>query len=175
MPSPGIPATFPTPHKIAARARSVGIEIIGDIELLALSCRTARYAGITGTNGKSTTTALLGHILKAAGIHVAIGGNLGIAALLLETLGADGVYVLEMSSYQLELTKSLVFDVAVLLNITPDHLDRHGGMEGYIAAKERIFTGQSASSGYHWRRRCDSPRHRGKARRGWPQGYPDLG
>jgi UDP-N-acetylmuramoylalanine--D-glutamate ligase len=142
--SPGIPATFPTPHKIAARARSAGIEIIGDIELLALSCRTARYAGITGTNGKSTTTALLGHILKAAGIRVAIGGNLGIAALLLETLGADGVYVLEMSSYQLELTKSLAFDVAVLLNITPDHLDRHGGMDGYIAAKERIFAGQSA-------------------------------
>jgi len=109
-----------------------------------LSCPTARYAGITGTNGKSTTTALVGHILKAAGIRVAIGGNLGIAALLLEALGADGVYVLEMSSYQLELTKSLAFDVAVLLNITPDHLDRHGGMDGYVAAKERIFAGQNA-------------------------------
>jgi UDP-N-acetylmuramoylalanine--D-glutamate ligase len=142
--SPGIPATFPTPHKIATRARSAGIEIIGDIELLALSCRAARYAGITGTNGKSTTTALLGHILKAAGVRVAVGGNLGIAALLLEALGAEGVYVLEMSSYQLELTKSLAFDVAVLLNITPDHLDRHGGMDGYVAAKERIFAGQSA-------------------------------
>jgi UDP-N-acetylmuramoylalanine--D-glutamate ligase len=142
--SPGIPATFPTPHKIAARARNAGIEIIGDIELLALSCRDARYAGITGTNGKSTTTALLGHILKAAGVRVAVGGNLGIPALLLEALRADGVYVLEMSSYQLELTKSLAFDVAVLLNITPDHLDRHGGMDGYIAAKERIFAGQGA-------------------------------
>ena len=140
--SPGIPSTFPAPHKIAARARSAGIPIIGDIELLALSSRAARYAGITGTNGKSTTTALLGHILKTAGMRVAIGGNLGIPALLLETLGADGVYVLEMSSYQLELTQSLVFDVAILLNITPDHLDRHGGMSGYIAAKERIFAGQ---------------------------------
>jgi UDP-N-acetylmuramoylalanine--D-glutamate ligase len=142
--SPGIPSTFPAPHKIAARARAAGIEIIGDIELLARSVRAARYAGITGTNGKSTTTALLGHILKEAGTKVAVGGNLGIPALLLETLGADGVYVLEMSSYQLELTMSLVFDVAVLLNITPDHLDRHGGMDGYVAAKERIFVGQSA-------------------------------
>src|SRR5579864_2820980 len=142
--SPGIPSTFPAPHKIAARARSAGIDIIGDIELLAQSCRAARYAGITGTNGKSTTTALLGHILTAAGMRVAVGGNLGIPALLLDALGSDGIYVLEMSSYQLELTKSLVFDVAVLLNITPDHLDRHGGMDGYVAAKERIFAGQGA-------------------------------
>lgn len=142
--SPGIPSTFPAPHQTAARARDAGIAIIGDIELLALSCRAARYAGITGTNGKSTTTALLGHILKEAGVRVAVGGNLGMPALLLETLGSDGVYVIEMSSYQLELTKSLTFDVAVLLNITPDHLDRHGGMDGYVAAKERIFAGQGA-------------------------------
>ncbi len=140
--SPGIPATFPKPHPVAARARAAQIEIIGDIELLAQSCRAARYAGITGTNGKSTTTALLGHILKEAGVRVAVGGNLGIPVLQLDRLGGDGVYVLEMSSYQLELTKSLVFDVAVLLNITPDHLDRHGGMDGYIAAKERIFAGE---------------------------------
>jgi UDP-N-acetylmuramoylalanine--D-glutamate ligase len=141
--SPGIPSTFPTPHKIAARAREAGIDIISDIELLARSCRAARYAGITGTNGKSTTTTLLGHILEDAGLPVAVGGNLGIPVLLLEALGAEGIYVLEMSSYQLELTKSLTFDVAILLNITPDHLDRHGGMEGYIAAKERIFAGQN--------------------------------
>ena len=139
--SPGIPSTFPKPHKIAARAQEAGIDIIGDIELLALSQRAARYAGITGTNGKSTTTALLGHILDQAGVSVAIGGNLGIPALSLESLNADGIYVLEMSSYQLELTKSLAFNVAILLNITPDHLDRHGGMDGYIAAKERIFAG----------------------------------
>ncbi|HEY3916688.1 MAG TPA: UDP-N-acetylmuramoyl-L-alanine--D-glutamate ligase [Stellaceae bacterium] len=142
--SPGIPSTFPKPHPVAAKARATGIEIIGDIELLARSRREARYAGITGTNGKSTTTALLGHILAAAGLRVAVGGNLGVPALSLDPLGKDGVYVLEMSSYQLELTKSLVFDVAVLLNITPDHLDRHGGMEGYVAAKERIFAGQTA-------------------------------
>jgi UDP-N-acetylmuramoylalanine--D-glutamate ligase len=141
--SPGIPSTFPKPHKIAERARDAGIEIIGDIELLALSQRAARYAGITGTNGKSTTTALLGHILDQAGTQVAVGGNLGIAALLLDALGSDGIYVLEMSSYQLELTKSLAFDVAVLLNVTPDHLDRHGGMDGYVAAKERIFAHQN--------------------------------
>ncbi|HEV8013925.1 MAG TPA: UDP-N-acetylmuramoyl-L-alanine--D-glutamate ligase [Stellaceae bacterium] len=142
--SPGIPATFPKPHPVAARARTAGIEIIGDIELLARSQLAARYAGITGTNGKSTTTALLGHILAAAGMRVAVGGNLGVPALSLAPLGADGVYALEMSSYQLELTKSLAFDVAILLNITPDHLDRHGGMDGYVAAKVRIFAGQTA-------------------------------
>jgi UDP-N-acetylmuramoylalanine--D-glutamate ligase len=142
--SPGIPSTFPKPHPVAARARAAGAEIIGDIELLARSQRAARYVGITGTNGKSTTTALLGHILAEAGMTVAVGGNLGVPALTLAPLGRDGIYVLEMSSYQLELTKSLVFDVAILLNITPDHLDRHGGMDGYIAAKERIFAGQTA-------------------------------
>jgi UDP-N-acetylmuramoylalanine--D-glutamate ligase len=102
----------------------------------------ARYVGITGTNGKSTTTALVAHILAAAGRRVQAGGNIGVPALLLDELGADGAYVLEMSSYQLELTTSLAFDVAVLLNVTPDHLDRHGGMAGYIAAKERIFARQ---------------------------------
>ncbi|HEY1507009.1 MAG TPA: UDP-N-acetylmuramoyl-L-alanine--D-glutamate ligase [Stellaceae bacterium] len=142
--SPGIPSTFPKPHPVAARARTAGIEIICDIELLARSEREARFAGITGTNGKSTTTALLGHILAEAGMRVAVGGNIGLPVLSLAPLGRDGIYVLEMSSYQLELTNSLVFDVALLLNITPDHLDRHGGMEGYIAAKERIFVGQTA-------------------------------
>src|SRR6185295_2307511 len=86
----------------------------------------------------STTTALIGHILKSAGLRAEIGGNLGTPALTLAPLGPDGVYVLEMSSYQLELTHTLAFDVAVLLNITPDHLDRHGGMDGYVAAKARI-------------------------------------
>ncbi len=137
--SPGIPHRFPKPHPLAARARAAGSEIIGDIELLARSCRDARYVGITGTNGKSTTTALLGHVLRQAGRRVAVGGNLGTPALALEPLGADGIYVLELSSYQLELTESLALEVAVLLNITPDHLDRHGGMAGYIAAKRRIF------------------------------------
>ncbi len=140
--SPGIPHTYPKPHPVAALARDAHVEIIGDIELLARTCRAARYVCVTGTNGKSTTTALVGHILEATGHTVAVGGNLGTPALALPPLGAHGIYVLEMSSYQLELTESLTFDVAVLLNITPDHLERHGGMEGYVAAKRRIFRGQ---------------------------------
>jgi UDP-N-acetylmuramoylalanine--D-glutamate ligase len=143
--SPGIPSTFPKPHPVAARARAANIEIICDIELLARSQREARYAGITGTNGKSTTTALLGHIVAEAGVIAQVGGNIGLPVLSLNPLGRDGIYVLEMSSYQLELTKTLVFGVAILLNITPDHLDRHGGMDGYIAAKERIFAGQTGA------------------------------
>jgi UDP-N-acetylmuramoylalanine--D-glutamate ligase len=142
--SPGIPHTFPKPHPAAARAKAIGVPIIGDIELLALARKAARFAAITGTNGKSTTTALIGHILAGSGRQVAVGGNLGVPALQLEALGADGIYVLELSSYQLELTHSLVVDVAVLLNVTPDHLDRHGGMDGYVAAKRRLFRGQTA-------------------------------
>ena len=137
--SPGIPHAFPAPHPVAARARARGIDIIDDIELLVRSCRAARMVGVTGTNGKSTTAALIAQILAASGRRVALGGNIGVPALALEKLGADGIYVLELSSYQLELTPGLACAVAVLLNITPDHLDRHGGMEGYIAAKERIF------------------------------------
>jgi len=144
--SPGIPHRHPEPHPAVLRAREAGSEIIGDIELLGRAQRDARYVGITGTNGKSTTTALIGHILAAAGRRVEIGGNLGTAALSLAPLGRDGTYVLEASSFQLELIESLAFDVAVLLNITPDHLDRHGGMEGYIAAKRRIFAHRGASS-----------------------------
>src|SRR5665213_2153985 len=142
--SPGIPHSYPKPHPVAAKARAAGVPIIGDIELLALAQRQAHFAGITGTNGKSTTTALVGHILAQAGRKAKTGGNLGVPVLLLEALGADGVYVLELSSYQLELTESLVLDVAILLNITPDHLDRHGGMAGYVAAKRRVFRGQGA-------------------------------
>jgi UDP-N-acetylmuramoylalanine--D-glutamate ligase len=144
--SPGIPHGFPEPHPAVAEARDAGIEIIGDIELLGRAQRDARCVGITGTNGKSTTTALIGHILTAAGRRVQVGGNLGTAALSLAPLGADGVYVLEASSFQLELIASLAFDVAVLLNITPDHLDRHGDMAGYVAAKRRIFAGQAADA-----------------------------
>ncbi|MGH7094927.1 MAG: Mur ligase family protein, partial [Stellaceae bacterium] len=140
--SPGIPHSFPKPHPVVERARADGTEIIGDLELLFRAQPRARFVGVTGTNGKSTTTALTGHVLRAAGIAAEIGGNLGTAALSLAPLGPDGVYVLEASSYQLELLNTLVFDIAVLLNITPDHLDRHGGMDGYIAAKERIFDRQ---------------------------------
>jgi UDP-N-acetylmuramoylalanine--D-glutamate ligase len=143
--SPGIPHSFPEPHPAVAQARDAGVDIIGDIELLGRAQPDAVYIGITGTNGKSTTTALIGHILATAGRRVQVGGNLGTAALTLAPLGADGAYVLECSSFQLELIASLAFRVAVLLNITPDHLDRHGDMEGYIAAKRRIFAGQGAS------------------------------
>ncbi|WP_404326398.1 Mur ligase family protein [Aerophototrophica crusticola] len=137
--SPGIPHTFPAPHSVAARAKAAGVPIIGDVELLRRAQPDATYLGITGTNGKSTTTALTGHILKEVGLRVEVGGNLGIPVLSFAPLGKGDVYVLEMSSYQLELTPSLGFDAAVLLNITPDHLDRHGGMDGYVAAKRLAF------------------------------------
>ncbi len=137
--SPGIPHTWPEPNPVAVAAKAAGTPIIGDIELLARAMPAACYVGVTGTNGKSTTTALIGHILMTAGRKVQVGGNLGTAALALAPLGADGFYVLELSSYQLELIRETHFDVAVWLNLTPDHLDRHGGMAGYIAAKRRIF------------------------------------
>jgi UDP-N-acetylmuramoylalanine--D-glutamate ligase len=141
--SPGIPHSFPAPHPAVVAARRAGVEIIGDIELLGRARPAATFVGITGTNGKSTTTALIGHILAAAGRRAEVGGNLGTPALSLAPLGPGGTYVLEMSSFQLELVATLAFDVAVLLNISPDHLDRHGGMDGYIAAKRRIFAHQA--------------------------------
>lgn len=140
--SPGVPHTHPKPHPVAARAREAGVLLTSDIELLGRACPKASFVGITGTNGKSTTTTLVGHMLTVAGRQIQVGGNLGVPALTLSPLGEGGIYVLEMSSYQLELIPTLVFDVAVLLNITPDHLDRHGGMTGYVAAKRRIFEGQ---------------------------------
>ena len=140
--SPGIAHSFPAPHPVAALARENGCPIIGDIQLLAHAAPEARYIGISGTNGKSTTTSLIGHLLTKNGQHAAIGGNLGRPALDFDQMGEEGFYVIEMSSYQLELTAPVPFDIAVLLNITPDHLDRHGGMDGYIAAKKRLFDGQ---------------------------------
>ncbi len=141
--SPGIPHTHPAPHPVVKAAREAGCEVISDVELLVRAQRDASYVGVTGTNGKSTTTALIGHILELSGREVQIGGNLGTPVLELDPLGVGGTYVLEMSSYQLELTVSLTFDVAVLLNISPDHLDRHGGLEGYVAAKKLIFHRQT--------------------------------
>ncbi len=141
--SPGVPLHHPTPHPIVVRAREAGCEVIGDIELLGRTQRWCGFMGVTGTNGKSTTTALLGHIMQTAGREAEVGGNLGIPALELEPLGPEGTYVLEMSSYQLDLTVSITFDVAVLLNISADHLERHGGMDGYIAAKCQIFHRQT--------------------------------
>jgi UDP-N-acetylmuramoylalanine--D-glutamate ligase len=144
--SPGIPLTHPAPHAVVARAHAAGCEVIGDIEVFLREGLPASLVGISGTNGKSTTTALLAHILRRSGRAVAEGGNLGAPVLGLPLLGADGVYVLELSSYQIDLTPSLVCDVAVLLNISPDHLDRHGGMEGYVAVKKRLFTQPAAAS-----------------------------
>ncbi|MHA1563955.1 MAG: UDP-N-acetylmuramoyl-L-alanine--D-glutamate ligase, partial [Alphaproteobacteria bacterium] len=142
--SPGIPHTHPAPHPVVPLARGAGCAILSDVELLLWAQNAARVVAITGTNGKSTTTALLGHILADGDAPLAVGGNLGVPALSLPALGGDGIYVLELSSYQLELVPSAVFDIAVLLNISPDHLDRHGGLDGYVAAKMRIFDGQRA-------------------------------
>jgi UDP-N-acetylmuramoylalanine--D-glutamate ligase len=141
--SPGIPHTHPEPHPVARLAKEHGCEIIGDIELLARAQRNASYLGVTGTNGKSTTTALIGHILELSGRRVATGGNLGIPALELEPLDMGGIYVLEMSSYQLEITVSITFDVGVLLNVSADHIERHGSLDGYVAAKCMIFHRQT--------------------------------
>jgi UDP-N-acetylmuramoylalanine--D-glutamate ligase len=147
--SPGIPHTLPAPHPVAARALAAGVPVLSDAELLFCAVRAAgpaaRFAGITGTNGKSTTTALLAHILQAAGRPVAAGGNLGTPALALPLLPQDGVYVLEMSSYMLERLATLRFDAAAMLNLTPDHLDRHGDMAGYARAKRQIFARQTAA------------------------------
>lgn len=140
--SPGVPLHYPQPHLAVTVATMKRSRIVGDIELLQEQCPEASYVGITGTNGKSTTTALTGHILKQAGRKVQVGGNLGTPALALEPLGKDGVYVLEVSSYQLDLLSATIFNVAALLNISPDHIDRHGSMEGYVAAKRAIFNGQ---------------------------------
>ncbi len=148
MVSPGVPLTHPEPHWVVKKAQASGVDILGDIELFARTVNAAepwrrpKIAAITGTNGKSTTTALLGHILNAAGKDALIGGNIGAGVLGLEGMHGGAVYVLELSSYQLDLTSSLKADAAVLLNVSPDHLDRHGGMEGYLAAKRRVFLNQ---------------------------------
>ncbi len=148
MLSPGVPLTHPAPHWTVEKARAAGVEILGDIELFArtvnaaVESRRPKVVMITGTNGKSTTTALLGHMLTAAGRDARIGGNIGYGVLGLEDMHGGAVYVIEASSYQLDLTSSLKPDVAVLLNITPDHLDRHGGMDGYVAAKRRVLLNQ---------------------------------
>ncbi|MEZ5668797.1 MAG: UDP-N-acetylmuramoyl-L-alanine--D-glutamate ligase [Alphaproteobacteria bacterium] len=137
--SPGIPHLHPQPHPAATAAARAGCPLVSDIALLAEAAGDTPLVGITGTNGKSTTTALIGHLLASAGVPCAVGGNIGAPALSLPRLGPDGVYVIELSSYQLELIDRGRFRVAVLLNVTPDHLDRHGGMDGYVAAKRRLF------------------------------------
>jgi UDP-N-acetylmuramoylalanine--D-glutamate ligase len=143
--APGVPLTHPAPHWSVARARAAGIDVIGDIELF---CRernkhapNAPFIAITGTNGKSTTTALIAHLLRTAGLDVQLGGNIGTAILSLEPLTAARAYVIECSSYQIDLAPSLNPAVGVLLNVSEDHLDRHGTLENYAALKERLVAG----------------------------------
>tara|TARA_R110000751_G_scaffold2018_11_gene9359 strand:+ start:201583 stop:202878 length:1296 start_codon:yes stop_codon:yes gene_type:complete len=142
--SPGVPLNT---HPIKPHADSFGVPVIGDIELFAQArgdLPPHKVVGITGTNGKSTTTALVHHILKEAGVPTTMGGNIGLPILEQDPLSEGGVYVLELSSYQIDLTYSLDCDVAVLLNITPDHLDRYDGDFGkYAASKSRLLAMQT--------------------------------
>lgn len=138
--SPGVPLNT---HPIVERAASFGVPVIGDIELFALaraSLPEHKVVGITGTNGKSTTTALVYHICETAGMPTLMGGNIGLPILAQDPLAEGGVNVLELSSYQIDLTQSLACDVALLLNVTPDHLDRYDGFEAYRASKMRLFS-----------------------------------
>ncbi|HYD86573.1 MAG TPA: UDP-N-acetylmuramoyl-L-alanine--D-glutamate ligase [Vitreimonas sp.] len=149
--SPGVPLTFPEPHRVVTLADATGVPIVSDIELFARAVNALpatqrpKLIGVTGTNGKSTTSALIAHILKEAGKDVRLGGNIGEAILDLPPLHPGAYYVIELSSYQLDLTSSLRLDAAVWLNTTPDHLDRHGDMNAYVAAKKRIFLNQGAA------------------------------
>lgn len=147
--SPGIPHKAPRQHPAAYRAELERVPILCDVEFLTAAIRASgqapMLAGITGTNGKSTTTALLQHILATAGWTALAGGNLGTAALSMPLLATGQAYVLEMSSYMLERLAQTRFNGAIMLNLSPDHLDRHGGMAGYAAAKAQIFARQEAS------------------------------
>ncbi len=146
--SPGAPLTHPAPHWTVESAKAAGVPVIGDMELFGRAVaatpegRRPRVVAITGTNGKSTTTALIGWILNRAGKDARIGGNIGVGVLSLPDMHAGAIYVLEVSSYQLDLVHGFKPDVSVLTNVSPDHLERHGTMEGYVAAKRRIFRNQ---------------------------------
>lgn len=138
--SPGIPHHLPQPHGAVVMAQEAGVPLCSDVDLLSQSLGPqTQLIGVTGTNGKSTTTALITHLLTTAGIQAQAGGNIGRAALSLDPFKGPGVYVLEVSSYQLMLMRDTVFASAVLLNLEPDHLERHGDMAGYAQAKERLF------------------------------------
>lgn len=147
--SPGVPLTHPKPHPVVKKARQQKVPVIGDTELFAWAINALpenerpRIASITGSNGKSTTTALIGHMLRETGEDVYVGGNIGEAILSLPAPDRHTIYVLELSSFQLDLTSSLRSDAAVFLNLTPDHIERHGDVEGYFTAKKRIFANQT--------------------------------
>ena len=145
--APGVPLTHPAPHWAVEKARFAGVEVIGDIELFArqraLLAPASPLIAITGTNGKSTTTALIAHLLTIAGKDVQMGGNIGTAVLSLEppghnAFGEDRVHVIEVSTFQIDLAPSLKPTIGLLLNLTPDHIDRHGSFENYAAIKERL-------------------------------------
>jgi UDP-N-acetylmuramoylalanine--D-glutamate ligase len=142
--SPGVPLTHPEPHWTVVKAKASGIEIIGDTEIFVRTVQGsgARIVAITGTNGKSTTTALIGHVLKQAGLDVDVGGNIGQAVFNLRPPTRNLIYVLELSSFQIDLMPGLVPDVGILTNLTADHLDRHGTMQHYADVKARIFAKQ---------------------------------
>ncbi len=144
--SPGVPLTHPAPHWTVIKAKAAGIPVIGDTEVFAREVEGtgARIIAVTGTNGKSTTTALIGHVLASGGLDVHVGGNIGLAAFNLPAPRAGRIYVLELSSFQIDLMPSLAPDVGILTNITADHLDRHGSMENYAEVKSRIFSKQDA-------------------------------
>jgi UDP-N-acetylmuramoylalanine--D-glutamate ligase len=147
--APGVPLTHPEPHWAVRNAQAAGVEIIGDIELFfrerAASYPTSPVVAVTGTNGKSTTTALIAHILRPAGRDVQMGGNIGTAILSLEPPAPERIHVIEMSSFQIDLTPSLAPTVGVLLNVSADHLDRHGTLERYASIKERLIANAEAS------------------------------
>src|SRR5271165_5345729 len=143
--TPGAPLTHPAPHWSVGLAREAGVEVIGDVELF---CRERRrhapdapFVAITGTNGKSTTTALIAHLMRVAGYDTQMGGNIGTAILSLEPPRKGRVHVIEMSSYQIDLTPSLDPTVGILLNLSEDHIDRHGTMAHYAEVKERLVAG----------------------------------
>ena len=144
--SPGVPRGRPAPHPAVLAALTANCPIVNDLDLLAMAQPQARFIGITGTNGKSTTTALIGHILHSAGRPAEVGGNLGTPALALRPLGDDDWYVLEASSYQLETTSLVPWHIGVFLNLSADHLDRYAGMDDYAAAKARLFQARPAGS-----------------------------
>jgi UDP-N-acetylmuramoylalanine--D-glutamate ligase len=147
--APGVPLTHPEPHWSVERAKAAGVAIIGDIELFcrerAALAPDAPFVAITGANGKSTTTALLAHILREAGRDVEMGGNIGVPILELEPPSRDTIHVIECSSFQIDLAPSLNPSVGALINITPDHLDRHGTLENYAAIKERLVAGANVA------------------------------
>ncbi|WP_417450491.1 UDP-N-acetylmuramoyl-L-alanine--D-glutamate ligase [Kordiimonas sp.] len=149
MLAPGVPLTHPEPHSLVKKCIASNTQIISDFDVFEAARQdlpSHKVVAITGTNGKSTTTALVGHMVAECGKPVAIGGNIGTGILALDPLVEGGVYVLEMSSFQLDLTKSFSADIGILLNVTPDHLDRHGDVAGYVRAKKRLFDMQMDSS-----------------------------